>query len=69
MLIPLEPCGIILSNFVYICMSALSNHWHELKHYLITEHQSGRSWSVSGMFITLEPHIIQMVYLDQILHN
>ena len=33
MIIAIEPHGIFWSNFAYVCMSTLSNHWHALQLY------------------------------------
>ena len=35
MFINLEPHGIFLSNFAYICMSTFPNHWHAKLPFLI----------------------------------
>ena len=58
-LITIEPHGIVWSNFAYVRMSTLSNHWHVKQHILMNEallsiSPAGRGELVK-MPITLEP--------------
>ena len=43
MLITLEPHGIFVSNFVYLCILTLSSHWYKNRKRGFIEHHFGRS--------------------------
>ena len=50
MLITFELHGIFSSNYAYVCMSKLSNHWHAQQPFNgqgFAEHQFGQLWSDS----------------------
>ena len=47
MLITLELCGAFGSNFLYLCISTLSNHWYAKRRQGFNEHHFGWSSSFS----------------------
>ena len=69
MLISIEPHGIFRSNFVYSCMSTLSNHWHAQQPFVKDEALLRINLAGDGqlvkMLIPLEPRIFgsNFVYL------